>query len=691
MKSQLLFLSLFLLSTITSNSQTVDVISGLGEPYDVLLNGNDLYVAEFTSNRVSKIDISSGTPTRVDVVTGISGADGVFLNGNDLYVSSYNSNFIIKVDITLPFPAPIDTVVSFINGPAGMVLRGNDLYIAEYNAAQIVKIDITNPLPITSIDTVASGTASGGFPNINSLEIDGDFLYFSEDFFGADQVSRVDLTQPIPITPQLVVPPANVNGPRGIITIGTDLYITEAGSGDISKIDLTGSIPTIPTLVSNTIITPVFSGPADIVFNGTNLYVAEQVSGKITQIRLLPDEPTLIAGMDTICEGSATTINVSATDTLNAGTNWFLYANDLIGLPIDSSATGSFTINPMSTTDYIVRGEGVGFIGEPDTLTITVNPLPNAVVTQSGNTLMTSVGNFTYQWIDCNTNTAIIGANDSIYTFTTSGAYRVAITNQAGCSDTSLCTIVTTAASPDQPTLITSMDTICEGENVLIMISANDSLNSGSNWFLYENSLSSLPIDSSLLGSFVITGVVTTNYIVRGEGNGVVGQPDTVAITVNTLPSASVTQSGDTLSATFGNYAYQWIDCNTNMAITGANDSVYVVTVNGDYGVVVTDLATGCSDTSTCVNVIVLGVLEEEKAIEFIVYPNPSNGQFTLEIVGNETLNLEVLNNVGQVVLSEREVAERENINIADVDSGLYLIRLTNKQGEVVYRKILIR
>jgi len=300
-------------------------------------------------------------------------------------------------------------------------------------------------------------------------------------------------------------------------------------------------------------------------------------------------------------------------------------------------------------------------------------------------------GNFNYQWIDCSTGMAIAGETDSSFMYTMSGMYRVAVMNQSGCSDTSFCITVTAFIAPDQPTLVTSADTICEGNDVNITVSATDTLNSGTNWVLYENDLTSTPIASSPLGGFVITSSVTTNYIVRGEGNGVIGEPDTVTIIVNALPSNSVTQIGDTLFAALDNYNYQWIDCSSNTIITGADSSTYVVTTSGDYRLAVTDLTTNCSDTSACINVTIVGVSEFKETIQLFVYPNPSNGQFTLEIAENERVFLEVLSSVGQVVLSKKRLSKKEDINLNGIDSGLYIIRLTNEKGEAVYKKILIR
>lgn len=73
---------------------------------------------------------------------------------------------------------------------------------------------------------------------------------------------------------------------------------------------------------------------------------------------------------------------------------------------------------------------------------IIVNSVDTAV-SVNGITLTATATNATYQWIDCATNQAIAGATASSFTPATNGSYAVAVT-QNGCSDTSECMAITT-------------------------------------------------------------------------------------------------------------------------------------------------------------------------------------------------------------------------------------------------------
>ena len=72
---------------------------------------------------------------------------------------------------------------------------------------------------------------------------------------------------------------------------------------------------------------------------------------------------------------------------------------------------------------------------------ITVVPLPDVTVTQSGNQLTaTNAGaGVTYQWVDCdNSNAPVAGATSQVFDPTSNGNYAVEVTEN-GCSDISAC------------------------------------------------------------------------------------------------------------------------------------------------------------------------------------------------------------------------------------------------------------
>lgn len=88
--------------------------------------------------------------------------------------------------------------------------------------------------------------------------------------------------------------------------------------------------------------------------------------------------------------------------------------------------------------------------------------------------------------------------------------------------------------------------------------------------------------------------------------------------------------------------------------------------------------------------------VNEIKLTSLNLFPNPSNGKFSIDVnaPSNESLTVEVINSLGQVVFfQEKEIIEGNNsINlvIEDVTNGQYIVRLTT-ESRVITRKIQIK
>jgi hypothetical protein len=258
-----LFLTLFYSNS--SFTQVTDVVTGLNNPTRLALNGNDLYIAEYNGNKISKIDITAATPTATEVVAVVNGPYGLLLNGYDLYIAEFDGNKISKIDIT---PATPTDVVTGVNAPNGFALNGNDLYVSEYFGNKISKIDITATNP-TAIDVV-TGLAGPG-----NLLLNGNDLYIAE--FDDYKISKIDITATNPTAIEVVT---GLNEPDELILIGNDLYISEFGGNKISKIDITAATPTLTGVVTGV------NGPSGFALNGNDLYISEYYGNKISKIEV---------------------------------------------------------------------------------------------------------------------------------------------------------------------------------------------------------------------------------------------------------------------------------------------------------------------------------------------------------------------------------------------------------------------
>lgn len=191
--------------------------------------------------------------------------------------------------------------------------------------------------------------------------------------------------------------------------------------------------------------------------------------------------------------------------------------------------------------------------------------------------------------------------------------------------------------------------------------------------------------------STTVAATACTDYTYNGttytaSGNyGQVISPGTVCDSVVMIeltivnPALGITQTGNTLMADAGGMTYQWIDCGSGSAISGATSQSYSVTADGSYAVEITS-PEGCVDTSACVPVVFTGIpLSGQPSAS--VYPNPFEGSFTLEYnsPSNESVNIEIMNPMGQIVYqAEISANTKHNVPMEELNNGIYFVKMYN-------------
>jgi large repetitive protein len=299
----------------------------------------------------------------------------------------------------------------------------------------------------------------------------------------------------------------------------------------------------------------------------------------VVTVNALPAATITPSGLTTFCAGGSVSLTSSAG-------NSYLWNNASNGTTISNITTsGTYTVT-------VTDGNGCSNTSAPTI--VTVNALPTATITPSGPitfcaggsvNLTSSAGN-SYLWSNAS-NGAIIS------NITTSGTYTVTVTDGNGCSNTSAPTVVTVNALPTTTITPSGPTTFCAGGSVSLASSAGNS-------YLWSNSSNSATI-SNITTSGTYTVTVT-------DGNGCSNTSAPTVVTVNTLPTASITPSGPTtfcaggsvnLTSSAGN-SYLWSNSSTGSVVNN-------ITTSGTYTVTVTD-GNGCQSTSapTVVTVNVL-------------------------------------------------------------------------------------
>ena len=179
----------------------------------------------------------------------------------------------------------------------------------------------------------------------------------------------------------------------------------------------------------------------------------------------------------------------------------------------------------------------------------------------------------------------------------------------------------------------------------------------------------------------VSCGTCNIIYVITGGCGGTLSsqQQVTVGIMNNT-----VTQLGNTLTATATGDSYIWVTCPGYTQIPGATSQSYTVTATGSYAVIVTQST--CSGTSACTPVVITGVNEMSSNADGIsIYPNPSSDNIIVGIPekNNSASNrLYIYNAMGMLVWQQDIITPKLNIDISNFSKGIYLLKIVSGNKE---------
>ncbi|MBN1413982.1 MAG: CehA/McbA family metallohydrolase [Bacteroidales bacterium] len=138
-----------------------------------------------------------------------------------------------------------------------------------------------------------------------------------------------------------------------------------------------------------------------------------------------------------------------------------------------------------------------------------------------------------------------------------------------------------------------------------------------------------------------------------------------------------VTVTGYTITADSSADEYQWLDCDNGFAaISGKVNQSFTATTNGNYAVKITQGL--CSDTSACVQIIIIGNTSPLTTEGITLYPNPVYNELIIEKRENaKNLNFKILNTAGQVVFNGK-LTERTVVQTNRFAPGVYFLKIEN-------------
>jgi gingipain R len=345
--------------------------------------------------------------------------------------------------------------------------------------------------------------------------------------------------------------------------------------------------------------------------------------------------------------------------------------------------SGTFDPAVAGPGDHLISYEvGTGACMESDNITIHVDAAVDASITDPGDfcltdaaidlTAATSGGSWS--------GTGITDPANGTFNpgFAGEGSHTIQYTVVNGaCSDTNYVTI-NVFDTPDAT--ITNPGDFCMNDPAVDLTAATD----GGTW-------SGIGITDAANGTFDPSvagiGAISITYTV---GTGDCSDSDNITVMVGAAPtvdldivdasSATASDGSATANVSGGLEPYTYLWSTSDSGNTAENLAA------GSYSLVVSDAA-GCF-TSVPV-VIDFADAIADKDVALMVYPNPASTSIFVEMHNMQANKIELINAIGQAVMQINVQSDIEKIDVSDLTSGIYFIRISSAENTSI-RKIQI-
>ncbi len=158
----------------------------------------------------------------------------------------------------------------------------------------------------------------------------------------------------------------------------------------------------------------------------------------------------------------------------------------------------------------------------------------------------------------------------------------------------------------------------------------------------------------------------------------------TLNLTINSI-NTTVTTSADNLTAEETGASYTWIKCPEMTQIGGATDQSYTAIENGEYAVIIE--YNGCIDTSACYAITQVGIIENQLNGEVNVYPNPTDGVFSIDLGESHPFVTTTLTDMQGNIIQTEEHINQDLIQIElDGASGIYFLTIESPEKSVIIK-----
>lgn len=278
-----------------------------------------------------------------------------------------------------------------------------------------------------------------------------------------------------------------------------------------------------------------------------------------------------------------------------------------------------------------------------------------SVVQLNDSTLKSNFINVNNEWVDCNN--GYLGSpadSNTYYTPFCSGTYAL-ISKSYGCvADTSTCYTLNIS-----PITGTDVQTACTSFK----------------W-----------IDGNTYTSSNNTAIYT---LAGGAANGC-DSIVTLNLTINNVSDLTTSVSGVTITANNAvATTYEWLDCDDSFnSIPGAGNQSFTPSSNGNYAVKIEE--NGCVDTSACVSITSVDIIQNDFGNSIVIYPNPTKDHFSVDLGSDyECVEVSIYTIHDQLIQSSQYVnTGKMNFIMDEQPAGLYLLKIVVAGNKAIIKLV---
>ena len=505
---------------------------------------------------------------------------------------------------------------------------------------------------------------------------------------------------------------ASFNGPRGICADASgNIYVTDEGNHKIRKITPAGVVTTfagtgISGAVDGPVATASFNVPQGICIDGSgNFYVADRNNNSIRKISSTGVVSTLAgSGTAGFVDGTGVAASFNKPVSVYANSTGDIFVSDqnshairkitptgvvttIAGSGVVGSTNGTGTAASFNfPAGLCLNSSGDIFVADLGNhkirkIVVCVAPLAPTNTTPSSNqtlcennsTILSATSTGTVNWFSTPTSTTVLASGTSYTTSVLSAGTYTYYAEASTCSVSATRAAITVTVNAT-PIVSVNSGSICSGSSFTINPS-------GANTYTISG------------GSTIVTPTTNTSYNVTGtSAQGCVSSNTAMSsVTVNTLPNVTAI-TNNTLLCTGQTATLTASGASTYLWNTSATTSVIAAspTVQTTYTVTGTD-ANGCVNSSTVTQNVSLctGINSQiaNQNSQIVLYPNPSNGIFTISGIEQNT-SISIYNAIGELVKSIQSTDNNTTIDLPDYSNGIYFIKVKNNNADVIQKII---